>query len=889
MKLQSAVVLCEREVCPFREPPMPGFLHIMRCVGRAVVKNGAGALASLVPFGSALFEIARDALEDYRKDPSNSEAALRAELEAMAQASPTEVREAAKEVASTEGKGLPEEVRATLLVTLVQMPDSTRKSLRRPADPSGKTVPAGLSLRTAADLIPFLPTRPPRFKAGDRPVPGVNWVLEKLLGVGGFGEVWKAHNSKLTNITVALKFCLDPEAGAALLNEAENLNHVLKAGHHAGIVQLKNAYLKAEPFCLEYELVEGDDLAGTIHAHQASRGPLTPDRATRIILHLARTIGHVHTLSPPIVHRDLKPANVLVRRTREGKSEFLITDFGIGGVAASQALEQTRSGTSNTPMLTSLIGAHTPLYASPEQKKGAAPDPRDDVHALGVIWYQLLIGDMSQAPPFDWIAELQERKLDSSTIDVLGRCIASRAERRPANAAVLAEQIQALLRATTNVSSQLPVGSGEAVPTATKINPVPPAADFGQDMQGALEEWRTKGSTRTYFEQQGPTRIRGWQTAAQQGDAIAQWLLASCLQEGTGVEKNPRAALSWLRRVAESGLAVGQNDLGSWYYWGEGVEQDSGEAFRLFTAAAEKGFAEAQCNLGDCFYYGEGVKQDLDQAARCYRKAAEQGWGRGQDSLGDCFFEGAGVEQDYPQAISWYRRAAEQGLATAQCNLGSCYDRGKGLRKDSVEAVKWHRKAAEQNHDEAQFALGYIYEYGRGVEEDLAQAEQWYRKAADQGHKKAKNALKRLLEAKDAPSQDNTEPVDDTASDVASDTGDTRSRREETLKILARHDIIREGSEIEIIPEARPLDAGDQQRFRAQIGDLSRRQSVVWLHDNNAYSLTKLTVKLESDCGVRWVDGKTAGNWRLVGHTLTLWEEAERLLKQEGASSPGEG
>ena len=69
-----------------------------------------------------------------------------------------------------------------------------RQSLRRPADPSGKTVPAGLALRRPEDLLPLLPQGLPRFKPGDRPLPGVDRELVELLGSGGFGEVWTARN-----------------------------------------------------------------------------------------------------------------------------------------------------------------------------------------------------------------------------------------------------------------------------------------------------------------------------------------------------------------------------------------------------------------------------------------------------------------------------------------------------------------------------------------------------------------------------------------------------------------------------------------------------------------------------------------------------------------------
>jgi hypothetical protein len=64
---------------------MPGFSHILRCVGRAAVKNGARALARLVPLGEAVFEIATDAHEEFRKD--RGEADLRADLEGLARAS----------------------------------------------------------------------------------------------------------------------------------------------------------------------------------------------------------------------------------------------------------------------------------------------------------------------------------------------------------------------------------------------------------------------------------------------------------------------------------------------------------------------------------------------------------------------------------------------------------------------------------------------------------------------------------------------------------------------------------------------------------------------------------------------------------------------------------
>jgi WD40 repeat protein len=272
----------------------------------------------------------------------------------------------------------------------------------------------------------------------------VDLELVELLGVGGFGEVWKAQNPNLASATpVALKFCLDAAAAVVLRNEAAVLDRVMRGGRHPGIVELQHTYLSANPPCLEYEYVEGGDLAGLIQEWHSPRGGgrPTPKQAATVMLRLAEIMAFAHRLDPPIVHRDLKPTNVLVQRTKKGGLAFRVADFGIGAVASSRAIEQTRR--SQGVMESVVRGAYTPLYASPQQMRGERADTRDDVYALGIIWYQLLTGDLCSGAPsgLKWARPLLRRGMSEKQVRLLASCFEARAQDRPADAGVLMGQL----------------------------------------------------------------------------------------------------------------------------------------------------------------------------------------------------------------------------------------------------------------------------------------------------------------------------------------------------------------------------------------------------------------------------------------------------------------
>jgi TPR repeat protein/formylglycine-generating enzyme required for sulfatase activity len=435
----------------------------------------------------------------------------------------------------------------------------------------------------------------------------------------------------------------------------------------------------------------------------------------KIITQLAHVVGFAHRLNPPIVHRDLKPANILLERLATGSARLKVADFGIGGVAASQAIKEA-AGKPERFVTAMATGTCTPLYASPQQQAGRPADPRDDVFALGIIWFQALTGNLSAGRPGGpaWRRRLTEQGMTAPLVELLESCFDDDPDGRPRDAAELAERLKALTKPD----------SGSR----------PPDLSFEQDVKEALEEWRAKGSTRAYFERQGQSRIGEWRAGAERGNAQAQWLLARCQHEGAGTQKDPQAAVGWIRRAADSGLAIAQNDLGDCYDNGDGVGKDWPEAFRWYAKAAEQGFAEAQKNLGVCHQYGEGTAKDLAEAVRWYRTAAEQGWADAMLYLGLCYDLGTGIEKDPAVGASWYRKAADLGHPEGENLLGECYVNGYGVPQDDAQAVSLYRKAAEQGLPKAMVNLGMCYELGVGVEKNPAEAAMFYRKAADAGN-----------------------------------------------------------------------------------------------------------------------------------------------------------
>jgi serine/threonine protein kinase len=182
-----------------------------------------------------------------------------------------------------------------------------------------------------------------------------------LLGAGGMGEVYRAHDSKLGR-DVAIKtlppeFARDPERLARFRREAR----ALATFNHPSIAAIYGLEESNQVECLVLELVEGETLAERI-----KRTDLLPvHTALNYALQIAEALEAAH--SKGIIHRDLKPANVKV--TPEGRVKVL--DFGLakavwGGEDAPKPSELA-TGTMSATLAGHILG--TPAYMSPEQSR----------------------------------------------------------------------------------------------------------------------------------------------------------------------------------------------------------------------------------------------------------------------------------------------------------------------------------------------------------------------------------------------------------------------------------------------------------------------------------------------------------------------------------------
>ncbi len=221
---------------------------------------------------------------------------------------------------------------------------------------------------------------------GEDPLLGMivakKFKVEKILGVGGMGKVYKARQLALDKAVVVKvlhdQFRDDPQLVQRFQREARaasRLNHpnsiqIIDFGQdETGVVFMAMEYL------------QGQDLFAMLK----KEGPLAPERVARVMIQVCSALAEAHEQN--VIHRDLKPENIMIE-DRRGQRDFVkVLDFGIAKI-------QDPAETGGQALTQAGMVCGTPEYMSPEQARGLQLDARSDIYALGVIMYQLSTGEL---------------------------------------------------------------------------------------------------------------------------------------------------------------------------------------------------------------------------------------------------------------------------------------------------------------------------------------------------------------------------------------------------------------------------------------------------------------------------------------------------------------
>jgi localization factor PodJL len=193
-------------------------------------------------------------------------------------------------------------------------------------------------------------------------------------------------------------------------------------------------------------------------------------------------------------------------------------------------------------------------------------------------------------------------------------------------------------------------------------------------------------------------------------------------------------ALAALQSAADLGNAKAQFEIASRYAEGRGVTRDLKTAAQYYQKAATQGLVPAQYRLGSFFEKGAGFPRDLVQAKAWYLKAAEQGNVRAMHNLAVLLAEvGDNGKPDYAGAAQWFRKAAEFGVRDSQYNYAILLARGLGVGQNLASSYTWFAIAAAQGDQDAGKKRDDVG--GRLSAEDLAAskavAEGFHAKTAD--------------------------------------------------------------------------------------------------------------------------------------------------------------
>ena len=238
------------------------------------------------------------------------------------------------------------------------------------------------------------------------------YTVIREIGRGGMGVVYEV-NDDFAGIRVAVKRLLPDLVQRTDLSEVfkrEGLNAMRFTAESPRFVTLRHLGADTNGLYLVMDFIKDTTLRGLLESQTNHR--LDLEFACKVMQDLARSLSDLHQLG--FVHRDLKPENIFVQLLSD-QVRVRLVDFGL----TKDEAEGTR---------TSIRGAGTSGYASPEQRKGLPTTPATDIYAFGVIAYEMLTGELPSMGDSitDYVSDVPQ-----NLVDIIVQCQGTRPERRP--------------------------------------------------------------------------------------------------------------------------------------------------------------------------------------------------------------------------------------------------------------------------------------------------------------------------------------------------------------------------------------------------------------------------------------------------------------------------
>ncbi len=380
---------------------------------------------------------------------------LSADMNAFLGMDSTALSLAIESLVQSKGADLSPEMRYCLQSLLLSSQDLARNAFQRSKDPDGLTTPKWFEPKDPLDLADLIPQGIPQNRPNE-PVLLGKLALKKLVELTPWTESWQANSKpyplsairKIGNpdspqgLSVVYRMFPNKTSVEAMTRQRNQLLEWRESLNTPGIIRILKANHDGNTAWLVHEYQSGWSIFHLVQEIQTAPSPEGFNRLARWIKRFSTLIGQCHAKGA--VHGLIHPKSFqIVRDPKQQVAKGVLVDLGVGPIALETVLDEgKRTKTSN------LNPGHPWHYGSPQWKKGLSPGPTDDVHALGMLWFQMLVNDFQAPPPGDlnWADTILDLGFSPKHARIISRAISPLAQKRQGSAVELANEIELLVK-----------------------------------------------------------------------------------------------------------------------------------------------------------------------------------------------------------------------------------------------------------------------------------------------------------------------------------------------------------------------------------------------------------------------------------------------------------